>query len=132
MLEQAKKHLPNPTMAYREQAEAMENRGDYGEASRLYEEALEFDPGEDIARLKLARLLYKLGKLDDALVHINWAIRYVLPRNSRYFTAHYVKGQILLAMDQREDARKVLRVASLHEEDARILLRTLELEDSAE
>jgi tetratricopeptide (TPR) repeat protein len=129
LLEDAKNHLPNPTMAYREQAEAMENRGEYEEAVRLYEEALKFNPSEDIARLKLSQLLYKLGKLDDALEHIEWAIRYVLPRNMRYFTAHYYKGQILLAMNRREDARKAFRVASIHDEDAEILLRTLDVEE---
>lgn len=129
LLEKAIKELPNPTMAYREQAEMLETRGQYEEAITLYEKALQYDPSEDIARLKLAQLFYKLGKLDQAYEHVNWAIRYVLPRNARYFTAHYLKAQILLAMGKREEAKRALRVAALNDEDAQVLLMTIQVED---
>ncbi len=129
LLENAKQHLPNPSMAYREQAEQMEDRGRFDEAISLYQEALQHNPSEDIARLKLAQLLFRLGRLEDALEHINWAIRYVLPRNARYFTAHYYKGQILLAMEKRDEAKRALQIAAVHDEDAQVLLTSMALED---
>jgi tetratricopeptide (TPR) repeat protein len=131
LLETAKQHMPNPSMAYREQAEQMENRGRFEDAISLYQEALKHNPSEDIARLKLAQLLFNLGRLEEALEHVNWAIRYVLPRNARYFTSHYYKGQILLAMGKKDEAKRALQVAAVHDEDAQVLLTSIALEDGS-
>ena len=70
--------------------------GNQKDAIRLYERVLERDPLNLLARRYLARMLYFVGRLDDA----ETTIREVLALNGSYQAANYELGRILLARGQ--------------------------------
>ena len=104
-----------PQYAYNNMGTAYFNKGDYRKALENYQLAVKTAGSYFVAYLNLARVYDVLGEEDKALEACREA-NLTYPRDP---AAHLLMGQLLLKVDEKEEAVKELKLAVKYGEDGR-------------
>jgi len=105
---------PNVAANYDELGETYWLMQDDANAEKSYREALLRDPGLANSHLGLARIYQRQEKYAAALVEIDSTIKLDAARSD----VHYMRGQVLLHLDRKDEAKKeVAEAARLESED---------------
>lgn len=93
---------PRQELAYWNQGEVYRLTGDNAEARRMYAKVLWINPWHADARVKLAEILWKEGKENEAIEYLKKAITR-MPRSGKLYTT---LGLFYYRQDKQEDALK--------------------------
>lgn len=88
-------------------AQSYESLGNPTKAQEHYQKAIDLDPIQEIAYLKLAKLKFDTGDLNKALE----LFEKVIKQNQNNSEAHFYLGQLYLLRGQKEEAKKYLEIA---------------------
>jgi tetratricopeptide (TPR) repeat protein len=104
-LEQARRLKRGYVEALRPLAEVKKQRKDYGGAEVVLQEILDVAPRDDTARAMIAEVQFMQGKFDEALRGISL----LLAKDPRNPDLLHLKGRILVAKREFDEAKKVFR-----------------------
>jgi hypothetical protein len=90
-------------------AEGAESRGDLAEAERLYRQELEADPEDAEARRRLAELLVRQGRAQEAVPEFETVIEQVEGREKRYATTFRLAEVLEEELGRRQEAAELYR-----------------------
>jgi hypothetical protein len=100
-----------------DKAEGAESRGDLAEAERLYRQELEADPEDAEARRRLAELLVRQGRPQEAVPEFEAVVEQVEDREKRYGTAFRLAEVLGDELGRKREAEELYR--RIVEEDPR-------------
>lgn len=99
-----------PRVAAQRKAQSDNHRRLWIEARRAFEAALAVDPGHTEARLRLARILWRLGQPDAAVSHFEAILAQGSDPQGRYL-AHLFLGRVLEDKGRLSDSEEQYRAA---------------------
>jgi len=99
---------PDEPLNYDELGEVYWQMQDDANAEKSYREALRREPGLVSSHLGLARIYQRQQKYAEALAQADQAIKFDPERTE----AHYMRGQALLRLGRKEEAKKELAAAA--------------------
>jgi tetratricopeptide (TPR) repeat protein len=100
-----------------DRAEGAESRGNLEEAAALYRQELDTDPEDTEARRRLAELLVKQGRAQEAVPEFETVVEQVADREKRYAATFRLAEVLEEELGRRQEAAELYR--RIVEEDPR-------------